>query len=77
MLTYAEAARELGCSISTVRRRINHGELPYYVDGGLRRVREEDLRRYIAERTRRRSSSTAAATIAPGRALPKGARLWD
>jgi excisionase family DNA binding protein len=76
VLTYAEAARELHCSISTLRRRIDGGALPAYVDGKLRGIREDDLHRYIAERVSRRSRS-AAATIAPSRTLPKGARLWD
>lgn len=76
LVTYEEAADALGCSVSTIRRRIRMGLLPVYVDGGLRRVREDDLRRYISERVCRRSSLPA--TIAtPGRRLPKGAKLWD
>lgn len=76
LLTYSEAAGQLGCSVSTLRRRVGTGDLPAFVDGGLRRIRDDDLRRYIAERVRRCSSSQA--TIAtPGRTLPKGARLWD
>ena len=76
LFTYDRAADELGCSVSTLRRRIRAGLLPVYVDGGLRRIREDDLRRYVSERVCRRSSSPAT-TAPPGRRLPKGARLWD
>src|SRR4051794_4911686 len=76
LLTLADVAGVLGCSLSTVRRRVREGALPRYADGRLVRVREDDLRRYVAERVCRRSSSTAP-TLAPGRTLPKGARLWD
>lgn len=76
LLTFREVADQLGCSVSTVRRRICAGELLEFCDGGLHRVREDDLRRYVAERVCRRSP-TAEHALAPGRALPKGARLWD
>jgi hypothetical protein len=61
--------------VTSVKRRVAAGELPVFRDGRLVRVREADLRRYIAERTARRASSPAAA--AAGHALPEGARLWD
>jgi excisionase family DNA binding protein len=75
LLTLVEAADELRCSVATIKRRIHAGELPAYRDGRLVRVREDDLRRYVAERVHR-------VTIAPrvrgaGRAIRKGERLWD
>jgi len=76
LLSFSEAAGELGCSVSTLRRRVRAGSLPVFEDGGLRRIREDDLRRYIVERVRRRASSPAAIAH-PGHTLPKGARLWD
>jgi excisionase family DNA binding protein len=74
-LTYAEAARALGCSVSTVRRRVRAGKLPCYVDGGLRRIREDDLQHYVLERIglQRGNGQTPMA----GRTLPKGSHLWD
>lgn len=76
LLTLREAADELRCSVVTVKRRIHDGALPAYVDGGLVRVLEDDLRRYVAERVCRRSRANAPA-VAAGRTLPRGARLWD
>lgn len=76
LLTLGETANELRCSVSTVKRRIKDGSLPAFVDGHLKRVREDDLRRYIAERVSRRA--TMRAPVAPaGRKLPERARLWD
>ena len=76
LLTLREVAVELRCSVATVKRRVRDGALPTYVDGRLVRVREDDLRRYVAERVCRRSRAGAPA-VAAGRTLPKGARLWD
>jgi excisionase family DNA binding protein len=76
LLTLRDVAAELGCSVTTIKRRVREGALPVYVDGHLVRVREDDLRRYVAERVRRRARSSAPA-VAAGRRLPKGARLWD
>jgi len=74
LLTLGEAAQALACSVATVKRRIAAGELPVVVDGRLRRVSEDDLRRYIAERTCRRlpggGTRPAAGTTVVG-------RLWD
>lgn len=77
LLTLADVADELGCSPTTVKRRVREGLMPVYVDGHLVRVREDDLRRYIAERVHRRTGSTAPAAAAAGRTLPRRARLWD
>lgn len=52
LLSYAEAAAFLGCSVKTVRRRVAAGELPVVVDHGLRRITEPDLRAYVAARRR-------------------------
>jgi excisionase family DNA binding protein len=76
LLTLEEVAGELRCSVPTVRRRIRAGALPTYRDGRLVRVREDDLRRYVAERVGR--SSMAAAPAAPtGRTMRKGESLFD
>lgn len=74
LLTLAQVADELGCSVATVKRRIRSGALPAYRDGRLVRIRERDLERYIAAHVTRAapgSSSWAGVTIAPGE------RLWD
>lgn len=76
LLTLREVADELRCSVSTVKRRIRAGDLPTYRDGRLVKVREDDLRRYVAERVCRRTATVEHAGVA-GRSLPKGARLWD
>jgi excisionase family DNA binding protein len=75
LLTLQDVAHELRCSVPTVKRRIRSGALPTYRDGRLVRVREDDLRRYVAERVCRRSQTSDRA--AAGRALGPGERLWD
>ena len=50
LLTVEEVARILGCSIKTIRRRIDKGELAVIRDGRLIRAHPDDLRRYIAQR---------------------------
>jgi len=75
LLKLEEAAGRLGCSVSTVKRRVHDGALPAFVDGRLVRVREEDLRRYVLERVKRREARPIGALA--GRALPSGGRLWD
>ena len=76
LLTLREVGDALGCSVATVKRRIRSGALPAFVDGRLVRVREADLTRYIAERTVRRSDGRPS-TVAAGRTLAPGSRLWD
>jgi excisionase family DNA binding protein len=76
LLMLEEVADELGCSVATVKRRVRSGDLPVYVDGRIVRVREDDLRRYITERIRRRVDS-ATSWVAAGRPMAKGLRLWD
>jgi excisionase family DNA binding protein len=75
LLTLREVADELRCSVPTVKRRIRSGALPSYRDGHIVCVREDDLRRYVAERLCRRSPAPDRA--AAGRALRKGEHLWD
>jgi excisionase family DNA binding protein len=77
LLTLAEVADELGCSIATVKRRIRSGALPAFVDGRLVRVRDADLTRYIAERVSRQTAAGAPPSELAGRTLPRGSRLWD
>jgi excisionase family DNA binding protein len=76
LLTLDDVAAELQCSMSTVKRRVRSGLLPVVVDGRLRRVREDDLARYIVERVTLHREGTGAGADR-GRTLPKGARLWD
>jgi excisionase family DNA binding protein len=76
LLTFAEAAAEMGCSRATVKRRVAAGALAVFTDKRLRRIRESDLRRYIAERIDRRGAGATNACVS-GRVLAPGARLWD
>jgi excisionase family DNA binding protein len=48
LLTVAEVAKLLGVSTDTVKRRIQSGKLLAFRDERILRVRESDLRRYIA-----------------------------
>jgi len=74
-LTLEQAAGRLGCSTSTIKRRVQAGALPAFVDGRLVRVREDDLRAYVLEHMKRRGARPLTAPA--GRALPSGGRLWD
>jgi excisionase family DNA binding protein len=75
LLTRAQAAEELGCSLSTLKRRIAAGDIPVFLDGRLVRIREADLRRYVLERVGRRVAG--GSTRPAGVVLPAGARLSD
>jgi excisionase family DNA binding protein len=78
LLTYDEAAAELNCSRSTLKRRIAAGELPVFGDGRLRLIREADLRRYVLERTSRRQAiDTRRIASGQGSALGPRVRLWE
>lgn len=50
LLTETEASEILGCSVRTVRRRIEAGQLAVIRDGSLKRIQPEDLRNYIRNR---------------------------
>lgn len=50
LLTINAAAAILGCSLKTLRRRIEAGDLPVIRDGRLVRVHPQDLSRYVAAR---------------------------
>ena len=50
MLTIRQAAEIFNVSIKTVWRRIDDGKLPVVRDGRVVRVRQSDLRAYIAVR---------------------------
>jgi len=76
LLTFEEAARELRCSLATVKRRVRAGELPVFRDGRIVRVRSTDLERFILERVRRTIVLSEDATFT-GSPLPAGGRLWD
>lgn len=75
LLRLSDVAAELDCSVATVKRRIREGALPTFRDGRIVRVRESDLTRYVLERVA--LPAPEGATPAAGRALAKGARLWD
>lgn len=50
LLTLPDVAEILGCSLKTLRRRIDAGELAVIRDGRLIRVHPDDLNRYIQSR---------------------------
>lgn len=50
LLTETEVSGILGCSVRTVRRRIEAGDLAVIRDGRLKRIQPEDLRIYIRNR---------------------------
>lgn len=50
LLTETEVSDILGCSVRTVRRRINAGKLAVIRDGRLKRIHPEDLRVFISNR---------------------------
>ena len=50
LLTITEVAEALSVSEKTVRRRIECNKLPAIRDGGVVRIRPDDLRAYIAMR---------------------------
>lgn len=76
LLTLDEAAGRLSCSTRTLRRRIRDGSLPSFRDGGLVRVRDVDLERYVAANVARVELHRAGVRTA-GVVLPSRARLWD
>lgn len=51
LLTYRQAADLLACSQRTIARRVHSGLLTVVIDGGMRRIPERDLDRYVAART--------------------------
>ena len=50
LLTETEVSAILGCSVRTIRRRIEAGDLAVIRDGRLKRIHPEDLRNYIQRR---------------------------
>lgn len=88
LLTYRQAADLLACSPRTIARRVRSGLLTVVIDGGMRRIPERDLDRYVSARTLTpRSQQAAAANTrltpaagakrAPGRPPFRVHRLWD
>lgn len=51
LLTLEQVAAVLGCSIRTVRRRVDAGAIPVYRDGRILRVSEPALEAYVRART--------------------------
>jgi excisionase family DNA binding protein len=83
LLTLAETADRLGCSVKTLRRRIATGALPAFKDGGLVRVPERALAAYVSSRTGKAmtvsppSARPAVAGSRTRRALRPGRTLFD
>ena len=50
LLTYRQAADLLACSPRTIARRVHSGLLTVVIDGGMRRIPERDLDRYVEAR---------------------------
>jgi excisionase family DNA binding protein len=50
LLNLRDTSEVLGCSMKTLRRRIEAGELAVIRDGRIVRVHPEDLQRYIQQR---------------------------
>ncbi len=50
LLTLEDARQVLGCSLKTLRRRVEDGALAVIRDGRLIRVHPDDLARYIQQR---------------------------
>lgn len=76
LLTYDETAAHLRCSVTSIRRLVREGALPCVrVTGRERRIREQDIERFVAERLqsagRRTQRNRHAVT------LRDGERLWD
>jgi excisionase family DNA binding protein len=74
LLTLAEAAEQLGCSTTSIKRRIAAGGLSVFRDGRLVRVRQCDLDRYVVERVVR---SAAAARAGGAAGVAARGKLWD
>jgi excisionase family DNA binding protein len=75
LLTLDEVCERLRCSRRTLARR---KELPRVVDGGLVRVRESDLERYLLSRLHIETPGDGnAVAVAAGSVLKPGSRLWE
>ena len=77
LLTTEQAARQLNCSLATLKRRISSGQLPVFRDGRLIRIRQQDLDHYIEQRVctpaQRRRPNTTAVT----KPLMTGRKLFE
>ena len=70
LLTLEEAARLLGCSTRTLRRRAAAGALPVFRDGRLVRIPEGALAGYVAARTSRARPIAPPPSVSPPRRRP-------
>ncbi len=77
LLTYADVAEQLGCSVRAIRRHVSDGTLPVIRIGHrTRRVRPDDLDRFLLERLDWRV--TAGVPTRPTTVLlAPHERLWD
>ena len=75
LLTMHQVAELLCVSLRTVKRLLARGELPVVRVGRLVRVREDDLRRFMANRER--VCVGPGASRGDARSLGSGERLWD
>jgi excisionase family DNA binding protein len=76
LLTVAELALELRFSVKTARRRIHAGEIRAVREGGRWLISDVELRRYVTGLPAH-VGTVPVATPSRGRALARGARLWD
>ena len=85
LLTYRQAADLLACSPRTIARRVHSGLLTVVIDGGMRRIPERDLDRYVSARTVRpsrlerqgkNSPSVQSNKTVHGQTV-RARRLWD
>jgi excisionase family DNA binding protein len=79
LLTLAETAILLRCSLDTVKRRVRSGAIPVFRDGRIVRVRESDLQSYVALHVTapRRVAVVRRSLVATDRRRLPVRRLWD
>jgi excisionase family DNA binding protein len=77
LLTLEQAARRLGCSVRTVSRRVERGELVAFRDRRLVRVRVSDLRAYVTAHAAAPPSRCAPRPISTARQRAPVANLFD
>jgi len=68
LLTLGDVASALGCSVRTVRRRVDAGALPVFRDGRILRVPEAALAGYVQARTAAPLAASSPAITLPRRA---------
>jgi excisionase family DNA binding protein len=77
LLRIEDAAKVLGVSVSTVKRRIEACELAVFRDGRVVRLRESELRRYVAAKTAARPRPDGEPVVVVRRRRRPRQRLWE